>query len=62
MLSFGRPVGIDAFGNRVAMDPKRFSGVGDALLVSHECFLNIELFELVERFIQEDVAVEHVFN
>ena len=55
-------VRIDPLGNRVPMDTEGFSRVRDAFLVSDEGFLNIEFFKLVERFIQKDVAVEHVFN
>jgi len=62
MLSFRGAVRIDTLGNRVPVDAQRFCRVRDAFLVSDEGFLNIEFFKLVERFIQKDVAVEHVFN
>lgn len=62
MLSFGGAVGINSLGNRVAMDAQGFSGIGNPLFVSHKGLLNIEFFKLVQRFIQEDMAVEHVFN
>lgn len=62
MLSFSGAIRIDSLGNRVAMDSERFSGVGNPLFVSREGFLNIEFFKLVQRFIQKDVTVEHVFN
>jgi len=62
VLSFGGPVGIDALGNRIAVNPQRFGGVGDALLISRESLLNVEFFEFLECLIQKDVAVEHVFN
>jgi len=62
MLSFCGAVRIDALRYRVAVDAECFGGVGDSLLVSVESFLNVELFKLVERFIQQDVAVEHVFD
>ena len=62
MLSFRGAVGIDAFGNRVAVDPERFGGIGNSFLVPNKSFLNVEFFKLVERFIQKDVAVKHVFD
>jgi len=62
MLSFRGAVRIDTLGNRVPMDTEGFGRVRDAFLVSDEGFLNIEFFKLVERFIQKDVAVQHVFN
>src|SRR5438874_5502864 len=44
------------------MDAKRRSRKRDALLISSEGLLDIKLFEFLERFIQKDMAVEHVFN
>ena len=62
VLSLLRTVGIDSLGNRVAVDAEGFGGVRNTLLVSRKCLLDVELFKLVEGFIQEDVSVEHVFN
>ena len=61
VLAFLGPVRIDPLGNGVAVDAEGLGRVRNALLVSGESFLNVELFKLVERLIQEDVAVEHVF-
>jgi len=55
-------VGIDPLGNRVPVDTEGFCRVRDAFFVSDEGFFDVELFKLVERFIQKDMAVEHVFN
>ena len=52
-------VGGDAFGEGVAMDAEHGGSVGDVLLVAGERFLDVELFEFAERFIQKDVAFEH---
>ena len=62
VLSLLSSVGIDSLGNRVAVDTEGFGRVRNAFPVSDESFLNVELFKLVERFIQKDVAVEHVLD
>ena len=62
MLALCCAVGIDPFGNRVAMDAQGFGGVRNALLVAHESLLNVQLFEFFEGLIQQDAAIEHVFN
>ena len=62
VLAFLGPVRIDSLGNRVAVDAQGFGRVRNAFLVADESFLNVKLFKLVERFIQKDVAVEHVFD
>ena len=62
MLAFGGFVRIDALGDGVAVDAERLSGIRDALLVADKSLLNVELFELLEGFIQENLAIEHVFN
>ena len=49
----------DSLGEGVAVDAEHGGRVGDVLLVTGECFLDVELFELAERFIQKDVAFEH---
>ena len=41
------------------MDAEDGGGVGDVLLVAGEGFLDVELLEFAERFIQKDVAFEH---
>jgi hypothetical protein len=53
---------MHAFGNRVAVNPQSCRGVGNPFLVSVVGFLNVELFKLFEGLVQQDVAVEHVFN
>lgn len=62
VLALCRPVGIYTLGNRVAVDAKGFSGVGNALFVTGESLLNVQLFEFFEGLIQKDAAIEHVFN
>ena len=62
VLALGRAVGIDALGNCVAVDSQGFGRVGNALLVAHESFLDVKLFEFFEGLIQKDAAIEHVFN
>src|SRR2546430_8748183 len=44
------------------MDAKRRSRKRDALLISSEGLFDIKLFEFLERFIEKDMAIEHVFN
>jgi len=61
-FSFLSAVGVDAFGDRVTVCAERSRGMSDAFLVAGERFLNIELLELLECFIKQYVAVEHVFN
>jgi hypothetical protein len=62
MLALCRAVGIYTLGNSVAVDAQGLSGVGNALLVTHESLLDVELFEFFEGLIQKDAAIEHVFN
>ncbi len=62
MLPFLSAIGINSLGNRIAVDTEGFGRVRNAFLVSSESFLNVELFKLVKRFIQKDVAIEHVFD
>jgi hypothetical protein len=54
-------VRVNALGDCVAMDAERLGGVRNAFLVPGKRFLNIELFEFFESFIQHDVTVEHIF-
>jgi hypothetical protein len=49
----------DAFGEGVAVDAEDGGRVGDVLLVTGESFLDVELLELAERFVEKDVAFEH---
>ena len=44
-------------GDCVAMDSQSFRSFGQVLLVSGEGFFDIEVFEFVDRFGQQDVAV-----
>lgn len=62
VLTFGGAVGIDAFGDGVAVDAEGFGSMRNTLLMARKSPLNVELFELVEGLIQKDVAIEHVFN
>jgi hypothetical protein len=61
MLPFLGAVRVYAFGDGVAVDAERLGGVRNALLVPSEGFLNIELFELFQSFIQHDVTIKHIF-
>src|SRR5437764_9263830 len=61
-LSFLSAIRIHPFRDRVAMNPKRRGGVSDPFLVARVGFLDIELLEFFERFIQHDVPVKHIFN
>ncbi|HEV2904757.1 MAG TPA: hypothetical protein VGW32_06905 [Pyrinomonadaceae bacterium] len=62
ILALCRAVGINTLGNRVAVDAQGFGGVGNALFVSRESLLDVQLFEFFEGLIQKDAAIEHVFN
>jgi hypothetical protein len=62
VLAFFRAVRIYSLRDRVAVDAEGFGGVGNALLVSVEGLLNVELFELGDGLIQCNVAVEHVVD
>ena len=48
-----------AFGEGVAVDAEDGGRVGDVLFVAGEGFLDVELLEFAERFIEKDVAFEH---
>ena len=61
-LPFLSAIGIHAFRDRVAMDPERCCRVRDPLFVTRVRFLDVELLEFFQRFIQHDVPVKHVFN
>ena len=62
VLALFSTIGINALGNRVAVDAEGFGGVGNALLVPSEGFLDVELFKLGNGLIKCDVAVEHVVD
>ena len=49
----------DALGEGVAVDAEDGGCVGDVLLMTGEGFLDVELLEFAERFVQKDVAFEH---
>lgn len=49
----------DALGERVAMNAENGGGVRDVLFVPRHGFLDVELFEFAQGFIQKDVALEH---
>src|SRR5712692_3388325 len=44
------------------MDAERVGSIGDAFLVAGKCFLNIQLFELLQSFVEHDVTIEHLFD
>ena len=62
VLAFFGAVGIYAFRDGVAVDSEGFGSVGNALLVTGEGFLNVELLELGNGLIKGNVAVEHVVD
>ena len=41
------------------MDTEHGGSVGNVLLVTGERFLDVELLEFAERFVEKDVAFEH---
>ena len=49
----------NALGEGVAVDAEDGGRVGDVLFVAGEGFLDVELLEFAERFIEKDVAFEH---
>ena|ERR1043165_2868699 len=49
----------DALGEGVAMDAEDGGGIRDVLLVPRHGFLDVELLEFAQGFIQKDVALEH---
>ncbi len=52
----------DSLGEGVAVDAEDGGRVGDVLLVTGERLLDVELLEFAERFIQKDVAFEHLVH
>ncbi len=48
-----------ALGERVAVNAEDGGGVRDVLLVPRHGFLDVELFEFAQGFIQKDMALEH---
>ncbi len=56
------PIRIDSLRDCVAVDAERVGGIGDALLVAREGLLNIQLFELLQSFVEHDVSIEHLFD
>jgi hypothetical protein len=62
MLPLLSAVGIHPFRNCVAMNAECGGGVRNAFLVSRVGFLDIELFEFLKSFIEQNMAVEHVFD
>ena len=49
----------DALGEGVAVDAEDGGRVGDVFFVTGERFLDVELLEFAERFVEKDVAFEH---
>jgi len=44
------------------MDAEGVGSSGDALFVAREGLLNVKLFELLQSFVQPDVAIQHFFD
>ncbi len=44
------------------MNAERRGGVRNSFLISRESLLNVKLLELFERFIEKNVAIEHLFD
>jgi hypothetical protein len=44
------------------MNAEGVGGVGDAFLVSVVGFLDVELFEFFESFVEQDMTIQHVVN
>ena len=55
-------VGGDSFGEGVAMDAEHGGGVGDVLFVACERLLYIELLEFRYRFVEKDMAFQHLVD
>ncbi len=53
---------IDSLGDGVSMDAEGVGSIGDALFVACEGLLNVKLFELLQSFVQPDVAIQHFFD
>ncbi len=59
---FLRAVRIDPFRDSVTVDAESSRRVRNSHLVSAVSFLNVELFEFFQGFIEHDLAIKHVFN
>ena len=57
-----RAVSIDALRDCVSMDAEGVGRIGDAPVITNKGFLNVELFELLESFIEHDVSIKHLFD
>jgi len=44
------------------VDAERVSGISDALFVAREGLLNVQLFELLQSFVEPDVTIQHFFD
>ena len=53
---------IDPLGDGVSMDAEGVGGIGDALFVAREGLLNVQLFELLQSFVEHDVTIQHFFD
>jgi len=53
---------IDSLGDGVSMDAEGVGGISDALLIAREGLLNVQLFELLQSFVQHDVTIQHFFD
>ena len=52
-------IGGYTFGEGVPVDAEHQGRVGEVLLVLHEGFLDVELFEFAECLVEKDAAFEH---
>ena len=57
-----QPIASEHTLQHFSMNAEGFGSLRNAFLISGEGLLDIELLELVQRFIQKDVAIEHVFD
>ena len=55
-------VGRDAFREGISVDSEHYGRLRKVLLVFGECFLYVELLKLPDRFVQEDVALQHLVD
>ena len=53
---------IDSLRDCVSMDAECVGSIGDALLVAREGLLNVQLFELLQSFVEPDVTIQHFFD
>jgi len=62
VFAFLGSVGMNALGDRVAVNAERDSGMRDVFVVAHKRLFNVKLFEFCQGLIEHDVAIEHFVN